>query len=355
MDKKPIKLAFAATNQYVEEAIPVAREKAIRGYDYIAWGEDNKYPNFLYDLYENCATLQSIINGTTDYILGDMITTVAGKEFTNLDDVLTHIIEDYLIFGISYINVIRDKAGRIAHIYWLDARKVRSNEKCDVFYYSEDWNKSYGRVDTIKLPLFKPEGTEGSSVYVFKRKQSRGVYSVPVWGAAIKSVVTEIEIGKFHLNEILNNFASTAIINFNNGVPSDDDKDEIERSIQEKFTGSENAGRFLLCFNDNKDSAVTVERLGTDDYDERYASMAKRVRSEIFTAFRANPNLFGLPTENLGFNNEEYESTFKLFNRTVVKPIQRDLIAVLKALGSEISITPFTLNNDDEQTVEEDE
>lgn len=178
---------------------------------------------------------------------------------------------------------------------------------------------------------------------------------MPVWGAAIKSVVTEIEIGKFHLNEILNNFASTAIINFNNGVPSDDDKDEIERSIQEKFTGSENAGRFLMCFNDNKDSATTVERLGTDDYDERYASMAKRVRSEIFTAFRANPNLFGLPTENLGFNNEEYESTFKLFNRTVVKPIQRDLIAVLKALGSEISITPFSLNNDDEQTVEEDE
>lgn len=343
MDKKPVKIAFAATNQYIQEAIPLPKEKAIRGYDFIAWGEDNKYPEFLYNLYETCATLQSIINGCVDYILGDAVNVLQGKTFTNLDTVLTRCIEDYLIFGGWYVNVIRDKAGRVSDIHWLDARKVRTNEKGDIFYYSEDWSKSYGKVDTIKLPAYKPDATDASSVYCMKRNKARGVYPTPMWSAAIKSVVTEVEIGKYHLNEILNNFSTSAIINFNNGVPSDEDKDEIEKSIQDKFTGSENAGRFLMTFNDSKENAVTVERLGTDNYDERYASMAKRVRSEIFTAFRANPNLFGLPTENLGFNNEEYESTFTLFNRTFVRPIQKDLVAFLGSLGVEVEIVPFSL------------
>lgn len=353
-EKKPIKVAFAATNQYIQEVIPQPKEKAVRGYDFMAWGDDNKYPDFLYELHTNCATLQSIINGCVDYIMGDEIKIVSGKMFDNFDYVLQKVVEDYLIFGAGYVNVIKDKIGRVSNIYWLDARKIRSNEKGDVFYYSDDWSKSYGRVNTIKLPLFKANAKEGSSVYVMKRTQSRGTYPTPLWAAAIKSVVTEVEIGKFHLNEIFNNFTSSVIINFNNGVPTDSDKDEIEKSIQEKFTGSENAGRFLMTFNDDKEHAVTVERLGTDDYDERYSSMAKRVRAEIFTAFRANPNLFGLPTENLGFNNEEYETTFKLFNRTVIKPIQRDLINVIKAFGTEIEIIPFSMNNG-EKTVENNE
>lgn len=343
MDKKPIKVAFAAINQYVQDAIPLPKEKAIRGYDYVSWGEDNKYPDFLYSLYENCATLQSIINGCVDYILGDTVTVISGIVFDGLDTLLTRCVEDYLIFGGCYINVIRNKAGRVSELHWIDARKIRTNEKGDVFYYSENWNKSYGKVETIKLPAYKKDSTEPSSIFCLKRNQSRNTYPTPLWSAAIKSVVTEIEIGKYHLNEILNNFSTSAIINFNNGVPSDEDMDELEKSIQDKFTGSENAGRFLMTFNNSKENAVTVERLGTDDYDERYASMAKRVRSEIFTAFRANPNLFGLPTENLGFNNEEYESTFTLFNRTFVRPIQKDLRAFLASLGTEIEIAPFSL------------
>ena len=353
MANKPIKVAFASTNEYVEQAIPLPKEKAIRGYDFIAWGEDNKYPNFLYSLYENCATLQSIINGVVDYIMGDEFNVVSGNKFTDLEDKITKVCEDYIIEGIGYLNVVRNKIGGNAEVYWLDARKVRTNDKSDVFYYSEDWDKAYGKVDAIKLPAYKKDSDAPSSVICIKR--GRGIYPTPLWAAAIKSVVTEIEIGKYHLNEILNNFSASAIINFNNGVPSDEDKDEIEKNVSEKFTGAENAGRFLLTFNDNKENAVTVERLSTDDYDERYSAMAKRVRSEIFTAFRANPNLFGLPTENLGFNNEEYESTFKLFNRTVIKPIQKDILKMLRKLGCEVEIKPFTMMNNDDKTVEGDE
>ena len=166
--------------------------------------------------------------------------------------------------------------------------------------------------------------------------------------------MTEIEISKFHLNEICNNFSGSAIINFNNGVPSDEDKDEIEKAVSRKFTGAGNAGRFLLSFNDSAENAVSVTRLGSDDFDKRYEALAKKTRQELFTAFRANPNLFGIPTENLGFSQEEYEGAFKLFNRTVVKPIIRLLCKAFDDIyGTENTVTvePFSLDENNEETV----
>jgi hypothetical protein len=67
----------------------------------------------------------------------------------------------------------------------------------------------------------------------------------------------------------------------------------------------------------------------------------------IFTGFRANPNLFGIPTENLGFSSEEYESAFRLFNRTHVRPIQKKIAdAYDKIYGQKgvLTIVPFSMD-----------
>ena len=84
-----------------------------------------------------------------------------------------------------------------------------------------------------------------------------------------------------------------------------------------------------------------------EDFGEKYNSLEKRARQQIFTAFRANPNIFGIPTESLGFSQEEYDSAFKLFNRTVVQPIQKDIAEAFQTIfGSEvITFVPFSMAN----------
>ena len=92
-----------------------------------------------------------------------------------------------------------------------------------------------------------------------------------------------------------------------------------------------------------------------DDFADRYEALHKRSREQIFTAFRATPNLFGLMTETTGFNEQEFAEAFKLYNRTVVKPIQKVIVdAFDKIFGVDgsITITPFNLENDSEQEVE---
>lgn len=354
-ENKRIKIQLAALNPYIQTNMVENVSKELQGKDFILWGNDNRYPDFLFDLYTNCTTLQSVINGTADFIVGDDITcnvprfqTKVNKKGETIKDIIDRIIVDYLIFGGFAIQVLRDFNGNVSEIYWLDFAKVRSDKKNEVFFYSDDWTRSYGRVKYITYPKFKEGDSNPASIYYYKGTKTRDVYPTPLYNGAIKSCMVQTKIDEFQLNEISNNFLSSKIINFNSGIPDDDLKNEIERNINEKFSGSENVGRILVSFNENKDSETTITDLATDDFADRYTNLANRSVSQIYAAFRATPNLFGLPSENLGFNNQEYESSFKLYNRTVVRPIQNIIVdcmdKIMGMVGS-ITIVPFSLED----------
>ena len=356
------KIQLSALNPYLQDNKVENVEKEISGVDFIAWGTDNQYPGYLFSLYEDCATLQSIINGTVDFVCGNDISCnlpifekTVNKNGDTINDIIQRISTDYLIFGGFALQVIRNSLGEITELYWVDFTKIRSDRKNEVIFFSEDWCKSYGRVKYIIYPKFNPNDSNPSSIFYYKGNKTRGTYPTPLYNAAITACELEKKINQFHLSEINNNFLTSKIINFNSGVPDDDLKNEIERNLNEKFSGAENAGRILISFNNNKDSETTVADIPQDEFGERYDSLAKRSTSQIFTAFRATPNLFGLPTETTGFNQQEFSEAFKLYNRTAVKPIQKVIVDTFdKIFGVDGSITiePFNLEYDSEQEVE---
>ena len=367
IELKKNNLAFAALNPYVTTNTVENVEKEISGKDFIAWGADNRYLNYLFSLYEDCATLQSIINGTTDFVCGNDISCnsprfekIVNKNGETISDIIQRISTDYLIFGGFALQVIRNAVGEITELYWIDFTKIRSDKKNEVFFYSDEWDKSYGRVKYIIYPKFNQDDSNPTSIFYYKGNKTRGTYPTPIYNAAITSCELEKKINEFHLNEISNNFLTSKIINFNSGLPDDDLKNEIERNLNEKFSGSENAGRILISFNANKDSETTVTDLTVDDFGERYDALQTRCREQIFLAFRAQPIIFGLQKENNGFSQDEYLQAFALYNRTVVQPIQQVIIKSFdKILGFEGSLTivPFSIEVTkdtliDENTVE---
>lgn len=362
IELKKNNLAFAALNPYLQDNKVENVEKEVSGRDFMAWGTDNRYPDYLFSLYTDCATLQSIVNGTTDFVCGNDISCnsprfekIVNKNGETISDIIQRISTDYLIFGGFALQVIRNAVGDISELYWIDFNKLRSDKKNEVFFYSDDWCKSFGRVKYIVYPKFNPNDSNASSIFYYKGNKTRSTYPVPIYNAAITACELEKKINDFHLNEISNNFLTSKIINFNSGVPDDDLKNEIERNINEKFSGAENAGRLLISFNNNKESETTVADIPQDSFAERYDALQKRCREQIFTAFRATPNLFGLMSETTGFNQQEFAEAFKLYNRTVVRPIQQIIIKSFdKIFGVDGSITiePFDLEYDSEQEVE---
>lgn len=327
------KLQFGIFDSQVK-VVPTFVEKVNSGKPYLNYGNDNQFPQYLWDLYLRSALLQSIIDGTADYAVGNGInygeyTTVqklaeeANKDGETLDDIIKKITIDYLIFGGFAMQIIFNKIGEISELYWLDFRNVRLNKDGDKVYYSDDWIKHAN--DYVIYDRFDSNIRKGTSIFYFKGHKSRGVYPIPRYNGALSAIETSTEISKFHLNSILNNFSGNFIINFNNGQPDTDTQQEIEKKLKNKFGGAENAGKFMLAFNDGKDNAVTVERIQDDNFDKKYEALRTSTFKEIFVAFRAIPQLFGFSMEGTGFNKQEFVEAFELYNKTTVVPIQKDI------------------------------
>ena len=366
--------SFAAIDSYLETNIVSPVEKVLAGRDMVEWGTRNAYPDYLLDLYNNVPTLRSIINGNIDYVAGDDVTIMPlQEEFTNQEmnmrgdtirEQVKDIAKDFEIYGGFALQVIRNLAGEVAEVYYIDMRYLRTNKEGDVFYYSEKWGKS-SRTDMVVYPAFLPkleweklsdeERNRHASSILFVKNVHTQVYPAPLYAASVKACEIERLIDEFHLSDINNHFVSSAIINFNNGDPGQEIKSEIERDFNEKFCGASNGGRVAFSWNPNKETATDIVEFKMEDFGERYKALSQHSRTQIFTSFRAIPLLFGLTSEaNTGFSTEEFEQSFKLYNRTQIQPVQRMICdAYDKIYGQRgvLTIRPFSLGGDTEDNV----
>lgn len=344
---------LAAIDIHTTTNIVSPTEGEARGKDYITWGDGNAYPDYLVGLVDNCATLQTIINGTADYVVGNGVecNIDAFKEEVNKDgdtmyDIVYKLAVNYLTFGGFALSITRNMSGEVDAIKDVYMPLLRSSKVNDVFYYSEEWNKR--RVRTITYPKYAVGDSNATSIVYVKSPKSRGTYPTPIWSAATKSAELDTLITNYHLNSIHNGFSGGHIFNFNDGEPDDEQKVEIERHVKDKFCGSENAGAILLSYNSDKEHALEVQRIDVADLDKKYNAVATWSMKQIYTAFRAVPCLFGLPTENSGFNREEFLQAFELYNKTVVRPIQQLISREMDKLfgvKDSITIVPFALEN----------
>lgn len=366
-------VSFAAIDQYVESNIVLPTEK-VTNRDFVEWGSGNNYPGYLLDLYNNVTTLRSIINGNIDFITGDEVTILPlGDRFADgimntrgdlVTDIVRDLAKDFNIYGGFALQVIRDHNGDIAEVYYMDMRFLRSNKENDVFYYSEHWHKG-GRKDVIVYPKFmrnldwlsltdEERDRHASSILYVKNVHTQ-VYPAPMYAASVLSCEIERAISQYHWNSLNNNFCPDVIINFNNGDPGDEIKNEIITDLEEKFSGYQNGKRFMVSFNKDRASAVTIDAIKTDDFSERYKALEESCRRQIFSAFRAQPLLFGLNMDvSTGFSTDEFEQSFKLYNRTQIRPVQRLIAdAFDRIYGSKgvLTIKPFSLESDTEQEV----
>lgn len=352
-EKKTMAVAMAAIDKSYISNLPEPTEYTM-GKDYVYWGSDNGYANYLWNLFNDCDTLRTIILGTADYVQGDDVrindkTTInkkgdTAREFVNL------LAKDYLTYGGFAFQVIKDKEGNVVELYWLDFRYVRTSKDGNVIFYSEDFGKRYARSSkVIKYPSFNSAAKDVATSVIYYKNEKSHVYPTPVYIGALKACEIERNIDEFHLSALLNGFAPSFIINFASGIPSDPEKAELERQIQEKFAGASNAGAFMLNFSNGKDNAAEIIKLDTPDFGEKYKAAADRARQQIYTAFRAVPCIFGLTADQAkGFSKVEFNEAYNLYNKTVVRSIQRlvcdEIDKVYGVVGS-VNITPFSLED----------
>ena len=365
----PVRLSapvvFRAIDRYIESNIVKATEVKTRGGDRISWGDNNAYPDYLLGLYKDVATLGSIVNGCVDYVAGNDVTLLSplfpeGK-CNRLGELAVDIVrgaaQDWFLFGGFAFEVIRGRDGRPAEIYNMGMEKLRTNEDCTVFYWSDNWAKGGRDKKTYaafmpglaaKWATLTPEEQDRHAASILYVKNTRKqVYPMPLYAQAVKDCEIERSIEEYFLNALENSFMASVFIQLCNGVPkSDEVKQEIIDDLNEMYAGKDNAGRMMVSFSPDRQHSAVIQELKADDFGTQFQELAKRSRQQIFTSFRANPNLFGIPTDSLGFSSEEYESAFNLFNRTQIVPVQgriEDAFDRVCGAPGVLQIQPFSL------------
>lgn len=329
------------------DQVPLPIYKEVKGKDYIFYGERNDYPNYLLRIYNNSAKHNAIVTGKVDYISGNgwavktddemekakvfgMINKVNQKE-ESLNELTNKLVTDLTIFGGYYLQVIWTKAtGEIAELYHVDYYKVRTNADNTEFYVSDNWIKNDNlnpRPDFETYPAFDPNNTTGSQILYFKEYRAGvNTYSLPDYRGAISYIELDISIGEYHLNTINNGMFSSKLINLNGGKVSQEEEDRIEKQFQNKFSGSKNAGKFMLAFNDSKENEPSIIDLSGTELDKHFDLLNLTVQQEIFSGHKiTSPMLFGIKTEGQLGGRSELRDAYQLFQNTYINAKQRAL------------------------------
>jgi hypothetical protein len=321
---------------------PVVKE--VQGKDYVEYGDNNDYFGYLIDRYNGSPTNNAILNSLMDMTYGKGLdaTDSAKKpsEYAAMKGLFTKsclqkVVADYVMMGQCSMQVVysqdHNTIVEVQHIPVETLRAARCNEDGEVeaYYYAKDWEDVKGRRETaIRIPAF---GTsrEGLEILYIKPYRAGFYYYSPVdYQGGLPYAELEEEIANYHINNIQNGLAPSMLINFNNGVPSEEERRSIEQQIATKFSGSSNSGKFILAFNDNKDLAATVDPVQLSDAAEQYQFLSQEATQKIMVSHRiVSPMLLGIKDNSgLGNNADELKTASTLLDNLVIRPKQEIII-----------------------------
>lgn len=245
---------------------------------------------------------------------------------------------DLKLFGNAayqvYWNDDHTKIIKMYHIpvQTLRAEKIGNNTRIQNYYYCIDWNDQRKIKDKKTIPAFGTSNEKMEILYIKNYQPGLYYYSLPDWVAAMQFAVAEGEISNLHINNITNGFLPAVMLNFNNGIPGPEERETIEDLVQAKFTGTDNAGRFMLSFNDDPNTKPTLDVIDIPNLHEKYDYVAEYTQDRILVAHRVtSPLLFGIRTKNNGFSSqsEEMKTAFSIMQTMTISPFQNLILNAL--------------------------
>ena len=346
---------------------PVVQE--VRGKEWIEYGTDdwkNLYPQFLIDLYYSSSISAAIINATAEMIAGENLiiededdrdteARIKLQNFMNrangnesLHEVLKKVAFDFKLQGAFALNIVWSKdRTQIAEIYHVGVEKIRCARpdefgKTKGYYISSDWGNT--RINKPKyVPAFNTNDRTSANQIMYAGLYSPNMnsYFTPDYVSCNNWALIDSRVSEFHLNNISAGFSGSFMVNFANGIPTQEERLQIEQSLTDKFTSQNNAGKFVLTFSDDNTRTPQIQAISPSDLDKQYIALQELLTQNILSGHRVtSPMLMGIKNETgLGSNVDELNSAANFYLNSVVKPFQDQIVKQLRKI--------FQVNNMD--------
>jgi len=325
---------------------PVVKEEYNR--DWVCYGDNNDYFQNLIDNYLGSPTNSRCINGIIDMIYGRGLEAFnkmeKPEEYLQMKKLfnkkqIKRIVHDYKMLGQAAIQIMYNKRKtkilKISHFPMETLRAEKANKKgsIDAYYYHPNWSDVKPSDKPKRIPTYG-NGTKGqqNELYIIKPYRSGFYYYAPVdYNGCLQYCDLEQEVSNYHINNIKNGLQPSLLINFNNGVPPEETQTIIENKIYDKFSGSSNAGKFILAFNESQETKADLEPIHLPDAHAQYQFMSDEAREKIMLGHGiVSPILLGIK-DNTGFGNnaEELRTASILMDNIVIRPFQEEIISCL--------------------------
>lgn len=309
--------------------------------NWVEYGSDNNYYSFLIDRYTNSTTNSAIINNIARLVYGKGLSALDANRKPNeyaqmmalfsTEDLRKVIIDRKMLGQYAWQVHYNDKHDKILKAYHIPVNLLRA-EKCnkdgeiEAYYYSDDWTdvKKYA---PKRIPAYGFSKEKIEIVYFKPYSVGMKYYSYVDYQGALPYALLEEEIADYLINEVQNGFSGTKVVNFNNGVPTEEQQSMITNKVMNKLTGSRGQ-KVIVAFNDNAESKTTVEDIPLNDAPEHYTYLSEECLRKIMLGHNVtSPLLFGVASSN-GFssNADELKNSSILFDNMVIRPMQEEIL-----------------------------
>jgi hypothetical protein len=325
--------------------------------DWVNYGEDNNYYQYIIDRYTGSATNNAVINGVVNMIYGKGLdATNSSKkpdEYAQMRSIFSNscvhkTVQDLKLLGEGSMQIIY-KNGKVLKAEHFPRQTLRA-EKCnedgqiEAYYYHYDWSKLKPSESPKRIPAFGFGNGKESEIKIIKRYVSGFDYYAPVdYQGGLAYAELEEEVADYLINEVQCGFSGTKVVNFNNGVPDREKQMQVKDDVLGKLTGSRGE-KVIVAFNNNTESKTTVDDIPLNDAPQHYEYLSNECVKKLIIAHRiTSPLLIGVKDGNsgLGNNAEEIKTATLLFDNIVIKPYQQLLIECFDAI---LSVNDISLN-----------
>ena len=326
----------------------------LKNKDWVQYGVDNDYFNYIIDVNNNSTTCRAITIGISNMIYGKGLAAHDADKrpeqyaqmmslFKKSD--LRKFINDYKVLGMAAFQLVYQD-GRVKEVHHFPMETLRA-EKCndegeiEGWYYSNNWGNLKPTEKPERIPAFGFGKANGVEMYVLKPYEAgKYYYSSPDWSSAMPYAVLEDEIGDYLINDCINGFSGTKVVNFNNGVPDPEKMQSIKSDVLGKLTGSRGE-KVIVAFNNNSESKTTIDDIPLNDAPAHYQYLADECFRKLIVGHRVtSPMLLGIREGNdgLGNNAEEIKNATQLFDNIVIQCFQDQVIECIDSILSVNSI-----------------
>lgn len=376
--KEPIATYMLQTNfEKQMEGAPI-NKNSNRGW--VNWGNRNDYPIKLSELYFNSIVHKSCVDFGVTAILGDGIdyqamnmneTEVMPNNLQTWDELIRCLALDYILYGSYAFQIIRNKDGRTFSYYHQPISSVRCSPRDEEgnitsYWLCQDWTAT-GKYPPIEIPRFgfqEEETINSGKPYLFVFESytpDLDYYTTPKYVGGIKAIMTELELIRYDLRAVKNNFSANGFLVLPR-VESDEERRELLNNIKNSFVGADNANSLVVTFSNGDENDSNVAKFVKIDKDSNNVNLFSESNSRnidrIVTAHRIpSKSLIGMPIDGatLGGGGNEVNVAWNLYNKTVATEYRNAILTTinkmfaLNGVDTQLILKPLDFNLTDEE------